>query len=94
MYTKIMQIHRELLNGSIHMEWKRCGKPNCRCARGLLHGPFYYRRWRESGRLRKGYLSRDALVSAILAVALRRQRQDEIRSIRSSMKHRAKEVTP
>ncbi len=39
----------------------RCGKPNCRCACGELHGPYWYRRWREGGRQRRQYVSaRDA----------------------------------
>jgi hypothetical protein len=75
-----------ILAGSIHLEWKRCGKPNCRCERGMLHGPYFYRRWREGGRLRKGYVSREELTSTILAIALHRQRQKEIGSIRASLK--------
>jgi len=42
--------------GSLHTEWKRCGKPSCRCARGALHGPYWYRRWREDGRQRRQYV--------------------------------------
>ncbi len=34
----------------------RCGKPSCRCARGELHGPYWYRRWREGGRQRREYI--------------------------------------
>ena len=34
----------------------RCGKPSCRCARGALHGPYLYRRWREGGRQRRQYV--------------------------------------
>ncbi len=43
--------------GAICGQWKRCGRPNCRCARGELHGPYYYRFYREDGRLKKQYLS-------------------------------------
>jgi len=47
------------LRGSLIAERKRCGKPNCRCARGELHGPYYYRRWRDvSGAQRKQYVPR------------------------------------
>ena len=38
--------------GSLQPEWRRCGKPRCRCASGPLHGPYWYLRWREGGRLR------------------------------------------
>src|SRR5262245_29996843 len=44
------------LPGSVQRQWVRCGRPNCRCARGRLHGPFYYRFWRDAGRLRKQYV--------------------------------------
>ena len=43
----------EPLPGSLHVEFKRCGKPSCRCARGELHGPYWTRRWREGGRQRR-----------------------------------------
>jgi hypothetical protein len=46
------------LPGAVCAEWKKCGKPTCRCARGKLHGPYYYRYWREGGRLRKAYVPR------------------------------------
>lgn len=37
----------------------RCGKPNCKCARGELHGPYFYRFMRDKyGRLRKQYVRR------------------------------------
>ena len=28
-------------------ELVRCGKPNCRCTRGLRHGPYWYLRYEE-----------------------------------------------
>ena len=47
------------LTGALVPEYKRCGKPNCRCARGQLHGPYYYRRWRDAaGAQRKQYVPR------------------------------------
>lgn len=47
------------LTGTLVPEYKRCGKPNCRCARGYLHGPYYYRRWRDAGgHQRKEYVPR------------------------------------
>lgn len=60
------------LPGSIHMEFRRCGKPNCRCAGGRLHGPYYVRRWQVGGRQRKAYVPRDRVVAALLAVAARK----------------------
>jgi hypothetical protein len=28
-------------------EWVKCGKPSCRCARGMRHGPYWYFRYEE-----------------------------------------------
>jgi hypothetical protein len=46
----------KMLPGVVCRQWVRCGRPNCRCARGRLHGPYHYRFWREGGRLRKAYI--------------------------------------
>ncbi len=47
-----------MLDGMVHQQMVRCGKVTCHCAGGELHGPYFYRFWRESGRLRKQYVNR------------------------------------
>jgi hypothetical protein len=47
----------------------RCGKPACRCARGELHGPYLYRRWREGGRQRRQYVRLDDAETVRAALA-------------------------
>ena len=42
--------------GALLEQYVRCGKPNCRCREGRLHGPYYYRFFRRGGRLRKRYV--------------------------------------
>jgi hypothetical protein len=49
------------LPGVVCRQWVKCGRPVCRCARGNLHGPYFYRFWRENGRLRKVYVPRAEL---------------------------------
>ncbi len=44
-----------MLPGAVCGQWVRCGKPGCKCARGELHGPYFYRFVRQGGRLRKRY---------------------------------------
>ena len=46
------------LPGGLYTEYKRCNRSNCRCVAGgdALHGPYYYRRWSEHGRLRRQYV--------------------------------------
>lgn len=37
----------------------RCGKKKCRCVQGLLHGPYWYARFRcQSGRRTTKYLGK------------------------------------
>lgn len=44
------------LPGVVCQQWVKCGRPDCRCARGSPHGPYFYRFYREGGRLRKRYV--------------------------------------
>ena len=39
-------------------EYVRCGKPNCKCAEGELHGPYWYEYWKEDGRSKSIYLGK------------------------------------
>ena len=32
----------QILRGSLMERYLRCGKPNCKCARGRPHGPLWY----------------------------------------------------
>jgi hypothetical protein len=52
--------------GALCAQWKRCGRPACRCVGGQFHGPYHYLFWREDGRLRKRYV-RQADVDAVRA---------------------------
>lgn len=84
------------MRGSLVAEWKRCGKPTCRCARGQLHGPYYYRRWRDStGRQRKEYVPRARVDQA--RAELERASKDTLRAslreLRRSLKRLATKST-
>ena len=46
----------EPLPGVLVAEYRTCGKPSCRCARGERHGPYWRRYWREEGRRRRSYV--------------------------------------
>ena len=54
------------LPGFLRAEHIRCGKPACRCTHGQLHGPYWYRRWREDRRQRRQYV-RPAEVARVRA---------------------------
>ena len=59
--------------GSLQAEWRRCGKSTCRCARGTLHGPYWYLRWREGVRQRRRYVPREQVNAIREAIDQRRQ---------------------
>jgi hypothetical protein len=42
--------------GTVHRQFVRCGKASCKCARGALHGAYYYHFVRVNGKLTKRYL--------------------------------------
>ncbi len=60
----------------------RCGKPSCRCARGELHGPYLYRRWREGGRQRRRYVRARDVGEVRAALAEWRRLHPPARSMR------------
>ena len=71
---------RQGVRGSLAAEHKRCGKPNCRCALGELHGPYYYRRWRdESGMQRREYVPRNRV--GVVRAALEKARANSPREL-------------
>jgi hypothetical protein len=40
------------------LEGVRCGKENCKCAGGDLHGPYWYAYWSEGGRTKSAYVGK------------------------------------
>jgi len=72
--------------GSLHLEFKRCGKPRCKCVQGLLHGPYIYRRWRESGRLRRQYVPMTKLGVALVEIHQNRAQWINISHVLSCLK--------
>lgn len=70
------------LAGAVCAQYVRCGRPGCKCARGELHGPYYYRFWRDRGRLRKKYIRPGAVEVVRAACEARRARRRESRDAR------------
>lgn len=44
--------------GSVVLEKVKCGKDNCHCNDGELHGPYKYRYWNENGVTQKEYVGK------------------------------------
>jgi hypothetical protein len=74
----------EPLPGAVCKQMKRCGKANCKCAKGLLHGPYYYRFFYSGGTQRKKYVKKGELSDTFAAcLAYKRDRQETRELIRS-----------
>src|SRR5260370_1137405 len=65
--------------------WRRCGKPRCRCARGTLHGPYWYLRWRERGRQCRQYVPCEQVNAMRAAIAQRRRLRPPVWSLRQEL---------
>lgn len=59
----------EPLPGAVCVQFKRCGKANCKCAKGELHGGYYYRFYYVAGKLRKKYVKKGE-IEAVKAACL------------------------
>jgi hypothetical protein len=81
--VKIKNSLPKMTLGAVCAQLIRCGKPNCKCARGELHGPYFYRFVRAHGALVKRYVKAQnvALVRAICDA-----RRDEVSRHRQSHK--------
>lgn len=44
--------------GTYQKKWVKCGKPNCKCARGERHGPYLYRAKYQGGKTKWEYVGK------------------------------------
>src|SRR5687767_1227707 len=70
----------EPLPGAICKQMIRCGRSNCKCAKGELHGPYYYRFFYSGGRQRKKYVKKGDFQTVLSAVRAYKRRQIEWRN--------------
>jgi uncharacterized protein DUF6788 len=49
---------RRTITKTYRLEEVRCGKKNCHCAEGRLHGPHWYAYWTEGGRTKSQYVGK------------------------------------
>jgi hypothetical protein len=59
--------------GTVHRQFIRCGKASCKCARGELHGAYYYHFVRVNGKLTKRYLKAHEVEQMQVACLARRE---------------------
>jgi hypothetical protein len=76
------------LPGAVCAQLVRCGRPNCRCAHGDLHGPYWYHFHREGGRLLKRYVRREDVEAVRAACDRRRDEERQLRALVARGKER------
>jgi len=69
------------LRGGLEAQFKRCGKANCRCAKGQLHGPYYLRRWQRYGKRCSKYVKKDELSATFQACLEYKRNRRETREL-------------
>ena len=67
-------------NGSLQEQWVRCGKTNCKCSRGILHGPYFYLFVSMSNGVSKTYVRRSDVPALRAVIAERKRRHSLFRS--------------
>jgi hypothetical protein len=67
----------------------RCGKSNCKCARGELHGPYFYHFVRVNGTLVKRYIKAKDVAHLRAACEARRREERQHRLVH---KHNTQEL--
>lgn len=67
------------LQGGILTQFKQCGRSNCRCATGSLHGPYYYRVWMVQGKRIKNYVKKSELSGVQAGIIECRRQKAEVR---------------
>lgn len=79
MKKKTTDLLPKTLSGVVLSQMVRCGRPNCRCAGGLLHGPYFYRFIREQGKLKKVYVRLAELEQVQAQCEARRKSRRDLR---------------
>jgi len=51
----------KVIRGTLLKYYLPCGKANCKCKKGYLHGPYYYLEVRTKGKNKMYYLSSSSL---------------------------------
>lgn len=88
MKNKTEKLLPKMLPGSVCRQMIRCGKPNCKCMRGQLHGAYYYHFVRVGGRLMKRYLKPDE-VEAVKAACQARREDERAKRIEMRQAHQS-----
>ncbi len=82
----------EISNGGLYRLSVRCGKVNCKCAKGELHPGYWYFITRIEGKLHKYYIPKDAVEGLAKVVAEARAKRAAYRQSLRDAKRRLTEI--
>lgn len=82
MKMKNEKVLPKTIEGTVHAQFVRCGKQNCKCTSGELHGAYYYHFVRVNGKLTKRYLKPSEIEET--RIACERRQADEMAERRES----------
>jgi hypothetical protein len=73
------------LEGYLEAQMICCGRSNCKCSKGELHGPYYIRRWERRGKKCSKYVKKGELPSVIAGISARKQQREELKEFARSI---------
>lgn len=73
--------HLDAIEGHVVENYRRCGKPECHCATGRGHGPYYLLTWSEDGRTRSHHIPRDKVAQVKAMTEHYRRAREALRKI-------------
>lgn len=71
------------LPGTVCEQFIRCGKANCHCQKGELHGPYFYRVWRNGRKVEKVYVKKAHAARVRAQCDQYRAFDEELRALRA-----------
>lgn len=75
-----------MLPGHVEARMVKCGKPGCKCARGELHGPYFYHRTWGGGTHQRRYVRLSDVAETARACEAHRALQSQLRVGRAAYK--------
>lgn len=75
----------ETVYGSVVACYTKCNRANCKCLQGQLHGPYFYRFWRQDGKRFKRYIRKEDV--AVTKAACKSYQEQKRLNKQSHQKH-------
>jgi hypothetical protein len=80
------------LPGHLEEKYVSCGRPNCCCAKGKLHGPYFYRRWEKHCHRHTKYVRKGEVLTIKKRISAFKCNKDERRQARNTNRQLIREI--